>query len=64
MEIVSHQGISKNVVRAPTIKCDCGFVFQSEDLDGEWDANTVVECPECHLKETFRANMQFIFDKI
>ncbi len=62
MKIVKYQWLDERLVGGAKIECDCGFVFEKDTLDGDWDADTIVECPKCHKKEKFHVKIQFIFE--
>lgn len=64
MKIESYAWIDDRIVGNAKIVCDCGFVFEKDTLDGEFDMDTIVECPNCKQKCKFRIGIQFIFEKI
>lgn len=64
MRIKSYQWLDDHLVGGVKIECDCGHVFEIDSLDGEHDADSIVECPECHRIEKFRISVSFIFEKI
>lgn len=64
MKIDAYEWLDDRLVGGAKIICDCGHVFKLDTLDGDWDADTIVECPKCNRKEKFQVHIQFIFEKI